>query len=204
MVNPQSDNGQDRPEYTRQMWIGLACIFLLIVVPPMCGDVQMLVSLTKRKLTESKKGVDKIELMIYNTIVLLQYNNRMDTTMNFYIDPASGVPFYRQIIDQIKYAIARSELRQGDQLPTVRQLAVDLAINPNTVGKAYSQLEILGILQTQQGSGTFISPQKVEVSELERQGKLDTLCREFISSAASYGFTLNELIEALHDRKENS
>jgi len=124
--------------------------------------------------------------------------------MKFYIDPVSGVPFYRQIIDQIKYAIARGELRPGDQLPTVRQLAVDLAINLNTVGKAYSQLEILGILQTQQGSGTFISPQKVEVSELERQEKLDTLCREFISSAASYGFTLNELIEALHDRKENS
>jgi GntR family transcriptional regulator len=124
--------------------------------------------------------------------------------MRFYIDPASGVPFYRQITDQIKYAIARGKLRPGDQLPTVRQLAVDLAINPNTVGKAYSQLEILGILQTQQGSGTFISPQKVEVSELERQEKLDSLCREFITSAASYGFTLNELIEALRDRKENS
>ena len=124
--------------------------------------------------------------------------------MKFHIDPASGVPFYRQIIDQIKYAIARGELKPGDQLPTVRQLAVDLAINPNTVSKAYSQLEILGILQTQQGSGTFISTQKVEVSELERQEKIDTLCREFISSAASYGFTLNELIEALHDRKENS
>ena len=123
--------------------------------------------------------------------------------MKFHIDPASGVPFYRQIIDQIKYAIARSDLKQGDQLPTVRQLAVDLAINPNTVGKAYSQLEILGILQTQQGSGTFISPQKVEVSELERQEKLDTLCREFISSSASYGFTLDELIEALRDRKGN-
>ena len=124
--------------------------------------------------------------------------------MKFYIDPASGVPFYRQIIDQIKYAIARGELRPGDQLPTVRQLAVDLAINPNTVGKAYSQLEILGILQTQQGSGTFISPQKVEVSELERQEKLDSLCREFITSGASYGFTLDELIEAVRDRKENS
>ncbi len=124
--------------------------------------------------------------------------------MKFYIDPASGVPFYRQIIDQIKYAIARGGLRPGDQLPTVRQLAVDLAINPNTVGKAYSQLEILGILQTQQGSGTFISPQKVEVSDLERQEKLDSLCRDFITSASSYGFTLNELIEALRDRKENS
>jgi GntR family transcriptional regulator len=124
--------------------------------------------------------------------------------MKFHIDPASGVPFYRQIIDQIKYAIARSGLKPGNQLPTVRQLAVDLAINPNTVSKAYSQLEILGILETQQGSGTFISKQEVKVPELERQEKLDTLCREFISSAASYGFTLNELIEALRDRKENS
>lgn len=124
--------------------------------------------------------------------------------MKFSIDPASGVPFYRQIIDQIKYAIASGELKTGDQLPTVRQLAVDLAINPNTVSKAYSQLEILGILDTQQGSGTFISKQEVKVSELERQEKLDTLCREFISSASSYGFTLAELIEALRDRKENS
>ena len=124
--------------------------------------------------------------------------------MNFHIDPASGVPFYRQVIDQIKYAIARGELRPGDQLPTVRQLAVDLAINPNTVSKAYSQLEILDILQTQQGSGTFISPQKVEVSELERQRKLDSLCRAFISGATSYGFTLDELIEALRERKEDS
>jgi len=120
--------------------------------------------------------------------------------MKFNIDPASGVPFYRQIIDQIKYAIASGQLKPGDQLPTVRQLAVDLAINPNTVSKAYSQLEILDILQTQQGSGTYINTKKVEISELERQEKLDTLCREFISSAASYGFTLNELIEALHDR----
>ena len=124
--------------------------------------------------------------------------------MKFSIDPSSGVPFYRQIIDQIKYAIASGGLKPGDQLPTVRQLAVDLAINPNTVSKAYSQLEILGILDTQQGSGTFISKQEVKVSELERQEKLDTLCREFISSAASYGFTLEELIEALRDRKENS
>ena len=124
--------------------------------------------------------------------------------MKFHIDPASGVPFYRQIIDQIKYAIARGDLKSGDQLPTVRQLAVDLAINPNTVSKAYSQLEVLGILETQQGSGTYISNQKVEVPELERQEKLDTLCREFISSAASYGFTIKELFEALRDRKENS
>ena len=124
--------------------------------------------------------------------------------MKFNIDPASGVPFYRQIIDQIKYAISRGDLKPGDQLPTVRQIAVDLAINPNTVSKAYSQLEILGILETQQGSGTYISAQKVEVPELERQEKLDTLCREFISSAGSYGFTIQELFEALRDRKENS
>jgi len=124
--------------------------------------------------------------------------------MKFHIDPASGVPFYRQIIDQIKYAISRGDLKPGDQLPTVRQLAVDLAINPNTVSKAYSQLEVLGVLETQQGSGTYISSQKVEVPELERQEKLDTLCREFISSAGSYGFTIQELFEALRDRKENS
>ena len=70
------------------------------------------------------------------------------------LDLASGVPAYRQIIDQVLGATASGTLLGGDQLPTVRQLAVDLSINPNTVVRAYRELEIRGILTTQQGIGT--------------------------------------------------
>ena len=76
--------------------------------------------------------------------------------MNFRLDTKSGVPVYRQIIEQVKFAIARGRLRPGDQLPTVRQLAVDLSVNPNTVIRAYRELEIERVLETHQGSGTFV------------------------------------------------
>src|SRR5437763_11260455 len=85
------------------------------------------------------------------------------------LDLKSGVPVYRQIIDQVMGGIAAGALAAGHQLPTVRQLAVDLSINPNTVLRAYRELEIRGILDTQQGTGTFISQQKVKRDEVERQ-----------------------------------
>src|SRR5436190_19136551 len=91
---------------------------------------------------------------------------------SFRLDPHSGVPVYRQIIDQVLGGIAAGTLSAGTQLPTVRQVAVDLSINPNTVVRAYRELEIRGVLETQQGSGTFISQQKVKHDEVERQRQL--------------------------------
>ena len=122
--------------------------------------------------------------------------------MRFTIDDKSGVPFYRQIIDQIQFAIANGVLTTGDRLPTVRQLAVDLKINPNTVSRAYQELEIKGVVTTQMGSGTFIGNEKVEISDIERKRMLDQICTELLSRASSYGFTLNEVINALRERVE--
>jgi GntR family transcriptional regulator len=116
------------------------------------------------------------------------------------IDQKSGVPFYRQIIDQIQFAIASGRLGPGDRLPTVRQLAVDLKVNPNTVARAYQELEIRGIVDTQMGTGTFISNAKVEISDVERRRKLDQICTELLSRASAYGFTVAEVIAALRDR----
>ena len=75
----------------------------------------------------------------------------------FKLDLASGVPVYRQIIDQVLLAVAAGTLAGGVQLPTVRQVAVDLAINPNTVLRAYRELELRGVITTQQGIGTFVT-----------------------------------------------
>src|SRR5215813_838891 len=88
---------------------------------------------------------------------------------SFRLDLHSGVPVYRQLIDQVLGAVAAGTLAGGDQLPTVRQVAVDLSINPNTVVRAYRELEIRGALETQQGMGTFVSHQKVRPNEVERR-----------------------------------
>ena len=96
--------------------------------------------------------------------------------IDFKLDPKSGVPFYRQIIDQIRYGVASGDLKVGEQLPTVRALAVQLKVNLNTVGKAYRELEIQSILETQQGTGTFIGSTNIQIPKSERQNKLDSIC----------------------------
>ena len=90
----------------------------------------------------------------------------------FKLDLKSGVPVYRQIIDQVQAGRAAGLLRPGAQLPTVRQVAVDLEINPNTVLRAYRELEIRGFLDTQQGTGTFVAHQAVALDEVEQARKL--------------------------------
>jgi GntR family transcriptional regulator len=115
----------------------------------------------------------------------------------FHLDSRSGVPIYRQIIDQVTGGIASGTLHEGVQLPTVRQLAVDLSINPNTVIRAYSELEIRGVLNTEQGSGTFIGRQKSEQDDTERQRLLKQFAGECVARAGASGFTVEELIDQL-------
>ena len=121
----------------------------------------------------------------------------------FRLDPGSGVPVYRQLIDQIQAGIATSSLSVGTQLPTVRQVAVDLAINPNTVMRAYRELEIRGVLDTQQGTGTFIADQPQHPGDGdERARRLTQLVDEFTARAGSGGFTLEEVMQALKERRK--
>ena len=117
------------------------------------------------------------------------------------LDKKSGAPFYRQIINLVKSGIATGRLEPGDQLPTVRQLGVDLAINPNTVSRAYMELELTGLVTTQMGLGTFVSTAKVERGAAERQRLLDELCHQLLAQAAAHGLTLDDLIENLERHK---
>lgn len=132
-----------------------------------------------------------INILQYNTIIMI----------NFVLDPKAGIPFYRQIIDQIKFGIATGNLKIGEQLPTVRSLAVNLKVNLNTVAKAYKELEIQKILETQQGTGTFISKTELQISEKEKNRKLQEICNEFSTIAFSYGFSVNEIITQLQKQK---
>ncbi len=123
--------------------------------------------------------------------------------IEFGLDVKSGVPFHRQIVDQIKYGIASGRLLPGEQLPTVRELAVHLQVNPNTVRKGYSELEILGILDTQQGTGTFVGKRQVEIGETEKEEMLKQICSELVARGNQYGFTLEEIVAHLQRRIEN-
>jgi GntR family transcriptional regulator len=120
-------------------------------------------------------------------------------TFRFALDLHTGVPVYRQLIDQVRAGVASGTLTAGDQLPTVRQLAVDLAINPNTVMRAYRELELGGMLETHQGTGTFISDKKIEKKSSERDRQLGQMAGEFAARAGAAGFTLEELIDRMRE-----
>jgi GntR family transcriptional regulator len=117
----------------------------------------------------------------------------------FAIDLHSGVPVYRQLVDQVRSGMAAGRLNAGDQLPTVRQLAVDLAINPNTVMRAYRELELGGLLETHQGTGTFIANKKLQKNSAERERQLSQMAGEIAARAGAAGFALEDLIDRLRD-----
>ncbi len=117
------------------------------------------------------------------------------------IDGRSGVPFYRQIIDQVLLAIAAGGLKAGQRLPTVRQLAIDLNVNPNTVARAYRELEIRRIVRTQRGTGTFVAAEPtVAEDQAARMEFFEKFCDEWVAEAAKFGFSLKELVESLQER----
>lgn len=88
--------------------------------------------------------------------------------MWFHIDPSSGTPIYRQIVDQVRQAVASGVLKPGDKLPSVRDMAVELAVNPNTIAKAYQELERDGVIETPRGKGSFIAEREHRLTEAER------------------------------------
>jgi len=138
--------------------------------------------------------------------MVLMSSNRSPSRndFEFRLDSRSGVPVYRQIIDQVMGGMAAGTLAGGHQLPTVRRVAVDLSINPNTVARAYRELEIRGVLETQQGTGTFISHRKVERDEVERERQLTQLVGEFVARAGAAGFSIDDLLEQLRERQNAS
>jgi GntR family transcriptional regulator len=121
----------------------------------------------------------------------------------FHIDAKHPTPLYHQLERSIKFAIATGKLRIGDQLPTVRQLAVDLRINANTVAKVYSELERSGLLITRRGVGTFVQerPAEAAFSRRDRDRNLRELADHFIAETHTRGFSLEDVIEHLQNRK---
>lgn len=112
------------------------------------------------------------------------------------VDPSSDVPIFRQIVQQVKTAVAMGRLQPEDPLPSVRQLAVELAVNPNTVARAYLDLEVEGVIHKRQGAGTFVSAQGVRVSKNERRRVLTELMERAVVEGVNLGLDERELREA--------
>src|SRR5437870_12593948 len=124
----------------------------------------------------------------------------------FQIDANHPTPLYAQLERSIRFAIATGKLRIGDQLPTVRQLAVDLRINANTVARVYAELERAGILETRRGVGSFIKANAAEARPPdEHQRRLRAFATRVLADAAAAGFAPDELIEQITaHRKEGA
>jgi GntR family transcriptional regulator len=122
-----------------------------------------------------------------------------NTMINFKLDKQSYVPFYRQLVDIILSSISAGTILPGERLPTIRDMAVKLEVNPNTVVKAYSQLQLLGFVDTQQGTGVFVRPQPPaqEEKSAENQRALEELCRDFLSRAQLQNLSIDDVIEYL-------
>jgi GntR family transcriptional regulator len=120
--------------------------------------------------------------------------------VNFTIDARDGVPIYLQIVEQIKKSVALGRLKPDEPLPSVRQLALDLTINPNTVARAYLELEHQGVISKRQGQGTFVSSQAAEASRRERQKIVGALFEKAIVEAVNSGMNAAEIDETYQQR----
>ena len=115
------------------------------------------------------------------------------------IEPGSAIPIYEQIKRQIRLLIAEGKLKEGDVLPSIRELAVRLKVNPNTIVKAYSQLETEGFVRARQGSGYFVSVSPEKLRQ-ERYLLFKQELEEFLSKASSLGFGPEDIIKLLKKR----
>jgi GntR family transcriptional regulator len=117
--------------------------------------------------------------------------------MLFHVHASSGVPLYQQIVGQVKNAVASGASRAGDSLPSVRKLAADLRINPNTIARAYQELEREGITRTVPGGGTYVADIKPGILKSEKQKRLRPLARQLAVESVQLRFDSDECVEML-------
>jgi GntR family transcriptional regulator len=121
----------------------------------------------------------------------------MDITINL----ADGVPIYRQIVNQVKYLVASGLLQPSEELPPIRTLALQLKVTPNTVVKAYDELESSGVVHKRQGSGTFVSEERPRLAHRERQRIIDQRIDALLAEAHQLNFTVDDILRMLRERR---
>jgi GntR family transcriptional regulator len=120
--------------------------------------------------------------------------------MPFQVDSSSRVPIYRQLAGQLREAVARGRLLPEERLPSVRELARSLVVNPNTIARVYTEVEREGILNTRQGLGVFVARPKDEMTKKVRKERLAELLDRFLTGAVHLGFTAEEVLGCVTER----
>ena len=121
----------------------------------------------------------------------------MDITINL----TDGVPIYRQIVNQVKYLVASGLLEAGEELPPIRTLAMQLKVTPNTIVKAYGQLEAAGVVHKRHGSGTFVSEARVQLALRERRRVIEQRIDALLAEAHQLNFTVNDILRMIRERR---
>lgn len=135
---------------------------------------------------------------LQSEIVFRGNRSERANSVRWHVNPHSGVPLYVQIEEQVKTAIASGVLEEGDRLPTVRELALELTINPNTVARSYRELERAGFIDTTPGRGTFVKAVKAPpMSEEERRRRLSSVVDVMLTEARALGFDEDDVVEAV-------
>jgi len=120
--------------------------------------------------------------------------------MEFQVDPTTRVPIYRQLMDQIRLAVARGRLKPGSRLPSVRVLSRELVVNPNTIARVYTELEREGVLNTRPGMGVFVAEPQADLSAVARRQRLAEIIDSFLTDAVHLGFSADEVLSAVGKR----
>jgi len=114
--------------------------------------------------------------------------------------PGSATPIFKQIVDQVRVAVATGKLKAGEQLPSVRALAERLVVNPNTIAKAYAELSREGIIDGQHGRGVFVAPPRQMYTKAERLRRIGPLVEALVNEAVPLGFSADEIVEVLRQK----
>jgi len=121
----------------------------------------------------------------------------VDITINL----TDGVPIYRQIVNQVKYLVASGLIQPGEELPPIRTLAMQLKVTPNTIVKAYGELEIAGVIHKRQGSGSFVSDTRPQLALRERRRVIEQRIDALLAEAHQLNFSADEIVRMVRERK---
>lgn len=121
--------------------------------------------------------------------------------MDITLDLADGVPIYRQIFNQVKYLVACGLIRPGEELPPIRTLALQLKVTPNTIVKAYEELENAGVIHKRRGSGSFVSEARPQLALRERRRVIEQRIDALLAEAHQLNFTTGEIVRMLGERR---
>ncbi len=128
-------------------------------------------------------------------VTIQSLSEAMSANLHFQINPHSGIPVYRQVMDQIKYYAASGAIRGGDQLPSIRELAQSITVNPTTIVKAYNELVHEAVIELRQGRGAFLSHQASDCSVEDREKALHRIARQLAVESAQMGARPERVLE---------